>query len=230
MSSPIIIACDYREKADLFTFVDNIDPSLCRLKIGKGMFTRFGPSLVRELVSRGFDIFLDLKFHDIPTTVYEAVSAARDLGVWMTNVHALGGREMLEYAAKATENSEMLLIAVTILTSFDENSLKAIRLPGTVKDNVLHLARLSNDSGLDGVVCSAEEPKFIKEKTREDFLCVTPGIRLKGDGADCQKRVVTPEDAIKNGSDYLVIGRSITRSNNPSETLSFILNGVGPQN
>lgn len=219
MSSPVIVACDYRNKNDLMTFVDSIDPNLCRLKIGKGMFTRFGPSLVKELVARGFDLFLDLKFHDIPSTVYEAVSAAKDLGVWMTNVHALGGAEMLAQAKKASEDSNMLLIAVTILTSFDDESLKSIRLPGTVNDNVLHLAGLSHQCGLDGVVCSAFEPQAIKAGTNNNFLCVTPGIRLKGDATDCQKRVVTPKEALKNGSDYLVIGRSITRSQNPKETL-----------
>lgn len=223
MSSPIIVACDYQQQEDLFALMDSVDPSICRIKIGKGMFTRFGPSLVKAIVAKGFDVFLDLKFHDIPTTVYEAVSAARDLGVWMTNVHALGGREMLEHAQNATENSSMLLIAVTILTSFDEKSLQDIHLPGTVEDNVFNLAKLTHDAGLDGVVCSAFESRMIKEKTQKDFLCVTPGIRIDGDDSNCQKRVMTPADALKNGSDYLVIGRSITQSKNPSETLKRIL-------
>ncbi len=219
MNSRIIIACDYQQKEDLFHLVDKINPKLCRLKIGKGMFTRFGPLLVKELIAHGFDIFLDLKFHDIPSTVYDAVCAARDLGVWMTNVHALGGRKMLEASLRASESSDLLLIAVTILTSFDDNELKEINISGSVTETVLSLASLTHHVGLDGVVCSALEVEYIKAQTSHEFLSVTPGIRLVGDSLDCQKRVVTPKEARGHGSDYLVIGRSITNAKDPNQTL-----------
>jgi len=221
--SPVIVALDYQDKLEALGFVDKLDPSLCRLKVGKGMFTRFGPAFVTELQDKGFEIFLDLKFHDIPSTVADALKAAADLGVWMVNVHALGGKAMLEAASKAVSAYPIKVIAVTILTSFDEKELEPVGLKGSVEENALRLASLAYQSGLDGVVCSAYEAGGIKAKTNDDFLTVTPGIRLSGDDANCQKRIMTPVDAVKHGSDYLVIGRSITGSDDPNQRLTEIV-------
>ena len=222
--SKIIIALDYDNPESVFQFTDQLDPQHCRLKIGKELFTRAGPGLVRELVAQKFDVFLDLKFHDIPNTVAKAVAAADDLGVWMTNVHASGGSSMMKAASEAlkAKNSSMLLIGVTVLTSMDESDLVEIGVINTAGQQVENLAKLAQQSGLDGVVCSAKEAAMLKQSLGDNFKLITPGIRLSNSVADDQKRVVTPLDAIAFGSDYLVIGRPITQSLNPMATLNEI--------
>ena len=222
--SKIIIALDYDNPESVFQFTDQLDPQHCRLKVGKELFTRAGPGLVRELVAQKFDVFLDLKFHDIPNTVAKAVAAADDLGVWMTNVHASGGSSMMKAASEAlkAKNSSMLLIGVTVLTSMDESDLVEIGVINTAGQQVENLAKLAQQSGLDGVVCSAKEAAMLKQSLGDNFKLITPGIRLSNSVADDQKRVVTPFDAIALGSDYLVIGRPITQSSNPMATLNEI--------
>lgn len=222
--SKIIIALDYDNPESVFQFTDQLDPQHCRLKVGKELFTRAGPGLVRELVAQKFDVFLDLKFHDIPNTVAKAVAAADDLGVWMTNVHASGGSSMMKAASEAlkAKNSSMLLIGVTVLTSMDESDLAEIGVINTAGQQVENLAKLAQQSGLHGVVCSAKEAAMLKQSLGDNFKLITPGIRLSNSVADDQKRVVTPFDAIALGSDYLVIGRPITQSSNPMATLNEI--------
>ncbi|MBT7375952.1 MAG: orotidine-5'-phosphate decarboxylase, partial [Porticoccaceae bacterium] len=200
------------------------DPSQCRLKVGKELFTVAGPQLVKALVERDFDVFLDLKFHDIPNTTAHAISAAADLGVWMANVHACGGGRMMEAAQQSLEQkgSDMLLIAVTVLTSMDQSDLQQVGISSSPTEQVLHLARLAKNSGLQGVVCSAQEASALKADLGEDFKLITPGIRLPGSAADDQRRIVSPADAIVMGSDYLVIGRPITQSARPLATLNQI--------
>lgn len=222
MASRIIVALDFKTYDETMDFVSKVDPSLCRLKIGKALFTRCGPALVKELVDKQYDVFLDLKFHDIPSTVHDACRAALDLGVWMLNVHAQGGMLMLEAANKAREGYETNLIAVTILTSLNESILPTIGLSGTIKENVLRLAHLTYEAGLDGVVCSSQEARLLKETIPQPFQLITPGIRMKGDSQDCQERIMTPEDAFSEGSDYLVMGRSITSQVDPVKRLSSI--------
>ena len=222
--SKIIIALDYDNPESVFQFTDQLDPQHCRLKVGKELFTTAGPDLVRELVAQKFDVFLDLKFHDIPNTVAKAVAAADDLGVWMTNVHASGGSSMMKAASEAlkAKNSSMLLIGVTVLTSMDESDLVEIGVINTAGQQVENLAKLAQQSGLDGVVCSAKEAAMLKQSLGDNFKLITPGIRLSNSVADDQKRVVTPFDAIAFGSDYLVIGLPITQSSNPMATLNEI--------
>ena len=222
--SKIIIALDYDNLQSVFQLTDQLDPQHCRLKVGKELFTRAGPDLVRELVAQKFDVFLDLKFHDIPNTVAKAVAAADDLGVWMTNVHASGGSSMMKAASEAlkAKNSSMLLIGVTVLTSMDESDLVEIGVINTAGQQVENLAKLAQQSGLHGVVCSAKEAAMLKQSLGDNFKLITPGIRLSNSVADDQKRVVTPFDAIALGSDYLVIGRPITQSSNPMATLNEI--------
>lgn len=225
MSDPrIIVAMDYAKATDALALVDRLSPSLCRLKIGKELFTTAGPHLVETLVARGFDIFLDLKFHDIPNTVARACQAAARLGVWMVDVHALGGRRMMEAAldALANETHRPKLIAVTMLTSMQAADLLEIGLSGTPEQNVLRLATLARDSGLDGVVCSAQEAAALRAALGPRFDLVTPGIRLAGSRPDDQARITTPADALRLGSDYLVIGRPITQSADPLATLQQI--------
>lgn len=223
MSSPIIVALDFDSLEETFAFVDSVDPSLCRLKVGKRLFTLYGPDIVKALQQRGFEIFLDLKFHDIPNTVSDACKAASDIGVWMVNVHALGGYAMLSQAKKALSDSETLLIAVTILTSHSQETLKEIGLSGDVDSAVISLSQLAKKAGLDGVVCSALEAPQLKKAMGRAFQLVTPGIRLHGEDTHDQKRVVTPSEAISRGADYLVIGRSITNASKPNEVLNQIL-------
>ena len=222
MVNRIIIPLDL-EYSDARKMVDQFDPKICRLKIGKQLFTSAGPLAVKEFQSMGFDIFLDLKFHDIPNTVYEAVKSAADHGVWMTNVHASGGSKMLEASYKALSGypNPPLLIGVTVLTSVSEESLKEVGL-SHLQEQVLKLAGLAKDNGLDGVVCAASDISSIKSKFGEDFLTVTPGIRPVQSNLNDQNRVSTPLEAIKNGSDYLVIGRPITGSENPKDALEKI--------
>ena len=220
--TPIIVALDFAEKKTLLALVDQLDPTQCRLKIGKEVFTRFGPEMVRELQNKGFEIFLDLKFHDIPNTVVKALQSAADLGVWMVNVHALGGIKMMEQSTKVMQSYKTLLIAVTVLTSTSDHDLALLGLPKS-DEMVMRLAQLAAQSGMDGVVCSALEANAIKQATALDFLTVTPGIRLLTDRKDDQIRIMTPKAAINNSADYLVIGRPITQSQNPPETLNSII-------
>jgi orotidine-5'-phosphate decarboxylase len=220
-SSKVIVALDYDNQHDALALAEKLNPTQCRLKVGKELFTVAGPTVVQRLVSSGFDVFLDLKFYDIPNTVAKAVGAAADLGVWMTNVHASGGSRMMRAAKQVLEakGSNMLLIGVTVLTSMDDTDLAEIGIQRSASDQVLHLAQLAKDSGLDGVVCSAQEALSLKAELGQDFQLVTPGIRLDGNAADDQRRIVTPANAVAMGSDYLVIGRSITQAVDPLKTL-----------
>jgi orotidine-5'-phosphate decarboxylase len=219
--SPVIVALDFDNPAAALALAQQLDPNQCRLKVGKELFTRAGPDLVKTLVAMGFDIFLDLKFHDIPNTTAKAVSAAADLGVWMANVHASGGSRMMSAAKQVLDQqgSAMLLIAVTVLTSMDETDLRELGIACSPAEQVVGLARLAQQSGLDGVVCSAQEASSLKAELGADFKLITPGIRLPDSVADDQRRVVSPPQAMAMGSDYLVIGRPITQSANPQETL-----------
>ena len=222
--SKIIVALDYPDAQSAMQLVEQLMPDLCRLKVGKELFTRAGPALVETLAARGFDVFLDLKFHDIPNTVASACQAAAELGVWMLNVHALGGERMLQAAKEGVSRAghAPLLIAVTILTSMDETDLAGVGLSGSPQDNVLRLASLAQQSGLDGVVCSSRETAVLREQLGAGFSLITPGIRPAGSQADDQRRVMTPVAAIKNGSDYLVIGRPVTRADDPVGVLRTI--------
>jgi len=223
--SPIIVALDYPNEKKALSFIDSIDPASCRLKIGKEMFTLLGPQFVQQVQNRGFEVFLDLKFHDIPNTTARAVAAAADLGVWMVNVHASGGMRMMQAAKEALVpygKEAPLLIAVTVLTSMDQNDFDDIGINGSLQEQVVRLAQLTQTSGLDGVVCSAQEARLLKEKLGQNFKLVTPGIRPKNSQQGDQRRIVTPKDAINFGSDYLVIGRPITQSLAPAKVLQQI--------
>jgi len=221
----IIIALDYKDEASTMALVDQLEPSLCRLKVGKELFVRCGPTLVQKLINKGFDVFLDLKFHDIPNTVAAACSAAADMGVWMVNVHASGGRKMMEFARNAIDNSvhKPLLIGVTILTSLSRQDITEVGLDVEPADQVLRLAKLANDSGLDGVVCSPQEVTTLKSEIGENFSLVTPGVRPAGSEVGDQQRIMTPSEALSAGSDYLVIGRPITAQKDPVLALKNIL-------
>lgn len=223
--SKIIVALDFENKQEALDLVAQLDPNMCRLKVGKEMFTYFGPQFVTVLQDQGFEVFLDLKFHDIPNTVAKACRAAADLGVWMVNVHASGGKEMMEAAREALEvlgAGRPRLIAVTVLTSMGQDGLTQIGVHKTPQQQVVELAKLTQQSGLDGVVCSAQEAKELKVALGKEFTLVTPGIRPSGSNKDDQKRIVTPSQAIQNGSDYLVIGRPITKAQNPFAALEAI--------
>ncbi len=222
--SRIIVALDFSSEKQVLEFTSQLEPSMCKLKVGKELFTLAGPELVRRLVESGFDVFLDLKFHDIPNTVARACKVAADLGVWMLNVHALGGRDMLVAARETLEisSNRPLLIAVTILTSMGQEDLQEIGLSGTPEDNVLRLANLTKEAGLDGVVCSSREVANLRQTLGEAFTLVTPGIRPAGSEAGDQKRIMRPVDAVQAGSNYLVIGRPITQSSDPIQTLHTI--------
>ena len=220
--SYVIVALDFSDFDELKYFVSILNPKLCKLKVGKELFTKFGPKVVEFLQSKGFDIFLDLKFHDIPNTVFSAVRASCELGVWMLNVHASGGEEMLTAAREAVDKKKYntSLIAVTVLTSFDRDNLISIGVHNNIQEQVNLLGKLSFKCNFDGVVCSPNECLTIKN-INPLFLTVTPGIRLNNDKND-QKRVYNHTDAKSLGSDYLVIGRSITRSNDPVNVLQMI--------
>ncbi|WP_373688475.1 orotidine-5'-phosphate decarboxylase [Acinetobacter sp. YH12236] len=221
----IIVALDAKSQFDALTIAEQLDPALCRVKVGKELFTHEGPIIVKALQDKGFDVFLDLKFHDIPNTTAQAVCAAADLGVWMVNVHASGGRKMMETCIERLKagNYKTQLIAVTVLTSMGREDLKDIGLDIEPNEHVKRLAQLTKDSGLDGVVCSAQEAKMLRETIGQDFALVTPGIRPEGSNADDQKRIVTPKQAMLDGSTHLVIGRPITKSENSRQTLKDIL-------
>ncbi|QFI37209.1 orotidine-5'-phosphate decarboxylase [Moritella marina ATCC 15381] len=223
--SKVVVALDYADEASALNFVDKINPSQCRLKVGKEMFTLFGPEFVRKLVARDFDVFLDLKFHDIPNTVAKAVAAAAELGVWMVNVHACGGKRMME-AAKAAlvpyGDKAPILIAVTVLTSMEQEDLAQMGVNITPAEQVIRLAKLTKESGLDGVVCSSQEASMLKESLGKSFQLITPGIRPAGSAAGDQRRIMTPVEAVAAGSDYLVIGRPITQAESPMQVLTEI--------
>lgn len=221
----IIVALDFPSDQPALALVDQLDPAKCRLKVGKELFTRSGPALVRDLQSRGFDVFLDLKFHDIPNTTSAAVAAAADLGVWMVNVHASGGEKMMTACRDRLESfgkDRPMLIAVTVLTSMGPEDLAGIGITDSPEAQVSRLATLTRNCGLDGVVCSAQEAPALKVEQGKDFKLVTPGIRpLSADKGD-QQRIMTPTDALKAGSDYLVIGRPITQAADPLAALEAI--------
>ena len=221
----IIVALDAKSQYDALTIAEQLDPALCRVKVGKELFTHEGPSVVKALHDKGFEVFLDLKFHDIPNTTAQAVCAAADMGVWMVNVHASGGRKMMETCVERlkTGNYNTQLIAVTVLTSMGREDLADLGLDVEPFEHVKRLATLTKESGLDGVVCSAQEAKMLRETLGAEFALVTPGIRPAGSAADDQKRIVTPKQAMLDGSTHLVIGRPITKSENMRQTLKDIL-------
>ncbi|OGT50363.1 MAG: orotidine 5'-phosphate decarboxylase [Gammaproteobacteria bacterium RIFCSPHIGHO2_12_FULL_38_11] len=218
----IIVALDFSDKKSADQFVSRVNPKLCILKIGKHLFTRLGPDYVRELIQKGFSIFLDLKFHDIPNTVADACTAAAELGVWMMSIHVSGGIEMMKAARRAVDqfSPQPLLIGVTLLTSLDEQYLKWLGVADSVENTVLKFAKAAKEYRLDGVVCSAHEAALLRQALGKDFLLVTPGIRLEVDENQDQKRVMTPKAAFAAGADYLVIGRSITGVADPAKLLS----------
>ena len=222
--SNLIVALDYDSAGAALDLAKRLDPATLRLKIGKQLFTLAGPDIVRSLQGLGFDIFLDLKFHDIPTTVAKAVKSAAELGVWMVNVHASGGSRMMRAAREALNDSPKppLLVAVTVLTSMDQEDLTELGCDNAPIDRVCQLAALAESAGLDGVVCSAAEAAVLSARQREGFLLVTPGIRLAGDEAGDQRRIVTPESAVADGATHLVVGRSITASDDPAKTAADI--------
>jgi len=225
-TSRIIVALDFNNADQAMALAAQLDPQLCHLKIGKEMFTRCGPLIVERLQAKGFNLFLDLKFHDIPSTVARAVRAAADLGVWMVNVHVSGGRPMLVAARDALDalsGPKPLLIGVTVLTSLDSSDLQEVGFNNTPAELVERLARLSEDCGLDGVVCSPQEVAMLRSVVGPEFLLVTPGIRPANATVGDQKRIMTPEQAIAAGSDYLVIGRPITQNPLPLEALHLII-------
>ena len=224
----IIVALDAKSQYDALKIAEQLDPALCRLKVGKELFTHEGSSVVKALHDKGFEVFLDLKFHDIPNTTAQAVCAAADMGVWMVNVHASGGRKMMETCVERLKsgNYNTQLIAVTVLTSMGREDLRDLGLDIEPFEQVKRLANLTKDSGLDGVVCSAQEAKMLRETLGSDFSLVTPGIRPEGSNADDQKRIVTPKQAMLDGATHLVIGRPITQSANPGQTLKDILSTI----
>jgi orotidine-5'-phosphate decarboxylase len=224
----IIIALDFKDEKSTLFLVDQLDPSLCRLKVGKELFVYCGPALVNKLIRKGFDVFLDLKFHDIPNTVAAACVAAADMGVWMMNVHALGGRKMMESAYEAIEKNshQPLLIGVTVLTSLSRQDMIEVGLDIEPVEQVLRLAQLAYDSGLQGVVCSAQEVYSLRQQFNSNFCLITPGIRPAGSKIGDQQRIMTPSQALSVGSDYLVIGRPITANSNPIQALYAIIDEI----
>lgn len=221
----IFVALDYADDKEALAFIERVTPSDCGLKIGKEMFTRYGPKFVEHLTLKGFNVFLDLKFHDIPNTVAKAVAAAADLGVWMVNVHTSGGSQMMQAARNALEpygENAPLLIGVTVLTSTSQADLDDMGVNMPIAERVMQLAKLAQTSGLDGVVCSAQEAQSLKAELGQTFKLVTPGIRPAGDAIGDQHRVMTPEQAVAAGSDFLVIGRPITQADDPAQKLRDI--------
>jgi len=223
-NSRIVVSLDLPNGKQALELCQKLDPTQCKLKIGKELFTREGPVLVERFINIGFDVFLDLKYHDIPNTVASACRVAAELGVWMLNVHACGGRIMMETACEALDKSthKPLLIAVTVLTSMTDSDLRKIGISNSVDKQVMLLAKLTKSSGLDGVVCSAKEAKYLSSELGKEFCLVTPGIRPVNADSDDQKRIMTPAEAIVAGSHYLVIGRPITKADDPLVALSAI--------
>lgn len=228
ITSPIIVAVDKHNLNDALSLADSLDPALCRLKVGKELFTVCGIQIIQAFHERGFEVFLDLKFHDIPNTTAQAVLSAADMGVWMTNIHAMVGTDTMRLCKSRLQDGgyDTLLIAVTVLTSMTQANLSELGIQRSVSEQVSHLAGLTHDSGLDGVVCSAQEAQLLKQKFGKQFKLITPGIRLVEDTKDDQARICTPAQALQNGSDYLVIGRSITNASNPNDKLHTILAGI----
>lgn len=224
----IIVAIDASNQRDALALADQMNPEYCRLKVGKELFTQLGPQIVKDLHQRGFEVFLDLKFHDIPNTTAQAVLAAAELGVWMVNVHASGGRNMMQTTVQRLKDGgyKTHLIAVTVLTSMGREDLLEVGLDIDPVDQVLRLAKLAQSSGLDGVVCSAQEAPVLRQALGSEFLLVTPGIRPAGAAADDQKRIVTPQQAIADGVNHMVIGRPITRADNPAQALQDIYQSI----
>ena len=226
--SPIVVALDYPTPKQAIEMAKQLDPTKCRVKVGKELFTASGPAVLEQLHKMDFDVFLDLKFHDIPNTCAGAVAAAAELGVWMVNVHASGGERMMAAAAEAIANKshKPLLIAVTVLTSMEQSDLASIGLDITPQQQVERLAKLSKQSGMDGVVSSAQEIEIIKNLCGKDFLTVTPGIRPVGSAAGDQRRIMTPQQAVNAGGDYMVIGRPIAQSANPQQVCLDIISSL----
>lgn len=224
LDQPLIIALDYSNAHAALTLAERLDPAQCRVKVGKQLFTSAGPQVVRDLVKRGFSVFLDLKFHDIPTTVAGACRAAADLGCWMMNVHAAGGGAMLSAARAALDDGteRPLLVAVTVLTSIDESTLRAVGVTGSMAAQVARLAALTEYAGLDGVVCSPLEIGLLRAQRGSSFKLVTPGVRAAASGQDDQLRVATPGAAIRAGANYLVVGRPVTQAPDPLAALAAI--------
>ncbi len=224
MSSKLIVALDFPSSNEALAFVSKLSPVDCKLKVGFELFVSAGPEIVRRLTDKGFDIFLDLKFHDIPNTVASVCKAAAQLDVWMMNVHASGGSEMLRAAREALLNfdSSPKLIAVSVLTSMSDQQLQEIGVDVLAKEQVKHLAGLAKNAGLDGMVCSAQEASLLREAFGDDFLLVTPGIRPQGADIGDQSRVMTPADAMRVGVDYIVVGRPITQSPDPLAVIEGI--------
>ncbi|MFP6781884.1 MAG: orotidine-5'-phosphate decarboxylase [Gammaproteobacteria bacterium] len=223
-SKYVVVALDYSNERDCYSTLEKLNPEHCRVKIGKELFTACGPSIVKSAVKLGFDVFLDLKYHDIPNTVESACDAAAELGVWMINVHASGGRSMLEAAVQRLErrSERPLLVAVTVLTSLDDSAIREIGYGDRTAALAERLALLSADCGLDGVVCSTHEISSIKRSCGENFLTVTPGVRPAGTSVDDQKRVATPHEARAAGGDFLVVGRPITQAEDCAKALRAI--------
>ncbi len=227
--TPLIIALDYSDRDQVLAMADRLDPARCRVKVGKELFTRSGPQILEALHARGFEVFLDLKFHDIPNTVAGAVEAAADHGVWMVNVHASGGRRMMEAARERLEKRRLSthLIAVTVLTSMAREDLAEIGVTDDPLAQVERLAALSQRSGMDGVVCSAQEATALRALCGDTFLKVTPGIRPSASKGDDQRRTLTPARALAAGSTHLVIGRPVTQASNPMAALADIEQEIG---
>lgn len=226
----IVVAMDFDNAEKCIAMAKKLSPEDCRLKVGKELFTACGPKIVEQLMALGFEVFLDLKFHDIPNTTAKAVKAAAELGVWMVNVHASGGERMMIAAREILEQNTSrrpLLIAVTVLTSMDASDLAGIGINGAPDEQVMRLAQLTMRCGLDGVVCSAQESSLMRANFGPDFCLVTPGIRLDSSPADDQRRTLTPSAAISAGSSYLVIGRPITQSADPAATCRSIIHSLG---
>lgn len=224
IDSKIVVALDFANAKDALTLVDQLEPTMCKLKVGKELFTAAGPQLVEKLVAKNFNVFLDLKFHDIPNTVAKACEAASNLGVWMLNVHASGGSAMMQSALEGVNRSahSPLLIAVTVLTSMSQDNLSELGISSSIEEQVLKLAALTQQAGLHGVVCSAMEAQQLKKAMPNDFLLVTPGIRPASASLDDQSRVLTPTKALEMGANYLVIGRPITQAKSPIDALQAI--------
>jgi len=223
--TPIIVALDVASESEALKLADQLDPALCRVKVGKELFTRCGPQILKQLHQRGFEVFLDLKFHDIPNTCAQAVLAAAEQGVWMVNVHASGGQRMMAAARELLDKNRLptKLIAVTVLTSMSSEEMSSLGVERSLDDQVLHLARLTQAAGLHGVVCSAREAKGLTSELGSDFLKVTPGIRLPSQDQDDQQRIMTPQAAIAAGSTHLVIGRPISQVADPAAALQEII-------
>ena len=220
--TPVIVALDFANEAETLNFVRMLDPALCQIKIGKELFTATGRSLAETLIHQGFKLFLDLKYHDIPNTVAQACKVAAEMGVWMVDLHASGGRRMMEAAAEAVANTatKPLLIGVTVLTSMEQAELAEVGVSAPIEEQVLRLAKLAQSSGLDGVVCSALEAAPLRRELGGEFVLVTPGIRLDVAGNnDDQRRIMTPEQALAAGSTYLVMGRPVTQAADPIAVL-----------